>query len=50
MARVAKVCGYLNGSSKQRAEVALNCRKPSNNVNIEEVKSEFERSMYKVTS
>ncbi len=50
MARVAKVCGYLNGSSKQRAEVALNCRKPSNNVNIEEVKSEFERSMHKVTS
>ena len=46
MVQIAKVCGYLSGSSKRRSEIALNCRKPSNNVNIEEIKSEFDRSIH----
>ena len=49
MVQIAKVCGYLSGSSKRRSEIALNCRKPSNNVNIVEVKSEFDRSIHKKT-
>ena len=49
MVQIAKVCGYLSGSSKRRSEIALNCRKPSNNVNIAEVKSEFDRSIHKKT-
>ena len=49
MVQIAKVCGYLSGSSKRRSEIALNCRKPANSVNIAEVKSEFDRSMHKKT-
>ena len=49
MVQIAKVCGYLSGSSKRRSEIALNCRKPSNSVNIAEVKSEFDRSIHKKT-
>ena len=49
MVQIAKVCGYLTGSSKRRSEIALNCRKPSNSVNIAEVKSEFDRSIHKET-
>ena len=49
MVQIAKVCGHLSGSSKRRSEIALNCRKPSNSVNIAEVKSEFDRSIHKKT-
>ena len=49
MVQIAKVCGYLSGSSKRRSEIALNCRKPSTCVNIAEVKSEFDRSIHKKT-
>ena len=49
MVQIAKVCGYLSGSSKRRSEIALNCRKPSSNVNIAEIKSEFDRSIHKKT-
>ncbi len=49
MVQIAKVCGYLSGSSKRRSEIALNCRKPSNSINIAEVKSEFDRSIHKKT-
>ena len=49
MVQIAKVCGYLTGSSKRRSEIALNCRKPSNSVNIAEVKSEFDRSIHEKT-